>query len=66
MARRICSALRERAIFNFDICPMKLLSSQILFKGSIIVKWLLMLLQENKTLLINETLKEKLSLLTLI
>ena len=52
MTKIMCDTPTKRAIFNIDICPLKLLSSQILFKGSVIVEWFLMLLQENKTLLI--------------
>ena len=39
--------LWNKAIFNIDICPLKLLSLRILFKGSVIVN------SVNKTLIIN-------------
>ena len=54
MTRRLCSAPRNRAIFDIDIFPSKLLPSRILFKGSVIVKSL------------NKILIGKLSFLTLI
>ena len=35
IARRLCSAPRNRAIFNIDICPLKLLFSRIFCKAGL-------------------------------